>query len=626
MKKVKVIASLVLAAALGTTVFAAACDNGKEKSFKLEDYAHSLNSAFAEEHLKDYSEEHVKDAFTSVVKKSFVNLTPLGNGFADATVETKATTTAAAKTTHTFYDVKNYKELYTGLKGISPVGITYSDSSSSSQEEVFNYYILIGEKTTQSGSQSTTSDTYKYVAPDGQIIPMQGDPAPTEISLSIINKYDDEDDNTLYFVKLAYTYTTGSGTTSKVNSVEKFYCYYVDEDEEIHWNSVDEDATETPVDSDYKTGAQLGLEKVNLVEALSDCEEFPESNYDGIEFTCDSVGKYATYTFYKDGEKLSSVAVEGEACFVGNYLYYYDVQPVSSEATEGYNYVKESKSLLGETFETKENWTLYRYDFVNGAKEAEAVECDYIVTDVHGTLYNYTEKVFDKLAVTAHRKVNGVVYENDSTKDYVLVLDDRFGVSADLTATNLRGTEVYKLKDDRYLAGNYILDGELNTIVKLNSASVWSEKNVIATTIYDQNNGYKTLFIDYDGKVVIEPSNVTTFYGDKAYSNGKVYSQSQPAGIKPEKLVEANRENGETVYVVDGVIFMVTSIKRTATAGPSQYYTVTIYDLSGEMLYTVNGVKDFDTPANIGGKVVVKASVYADLTKNDSETCYYVIG
>lgn len=618
MKKVKIVASVVLAAALSATTFAAAC--GKDSSFKLSDYAHPLDSAYALEHLRNYEERHVKEAFTAVTAKNYTDMESLGNGLADATVETKGTTPSASpKITHTFYDVKNDRELYTGLKSITAIDVkeNYYDSNA-----LFKYFVLATERTGQ-------TDTYRYLSPDGQAIALQGNPAPSDLTWSVINKYRDEDDTTRYFIGIKYTYTTGTGTNAKANSVEKFYCYSVDKDGEIAWESVEEEDTETPVDSDYKAGAQFGIERVNLAEVMSDCEEYPESNYDGIEFTYEGDDENGKYTFYKDDKLISSVTVEGEVFFVGNYLYYYSVEPVSFEATRGYNVVTQGISITGDVYEIKENYTLHRFNFVKGGKVKE-VDFDYIVTYAEGPLYNYTDKAFDKLTAIAYKKVNGVVVISENTKEYSLVLDDKLNVVADLTATNLSDLEVYKLKDGRYLAGEYILDDGLNTVAELNSPTVWVEKELIATGVYDEYaHTDKTVFVDFDGKVVIEPSKSTTFYGDAAYSGGKIYSAEYPSGIKPEKLVNANKANGDEVSVVYGVIIKVTTVVRTTMSGTDnvvgEYYTVTVYDLSGKMLNSFSNVKDFEYPEIFGGKIVVEAAVYTSLTTGAYESVYCVI-
>lgn len=597
MKKAKIVAAIVLAAAVSTTTLAAACgknDSGNTKQgkeFSLANYAHALDSAYAKKYGTDYS-KITNAAFTKVTKKNYTAVQSLGGGFVRATVKT------TDGTTYTLYDVKNDKELFTGCNTITSNRISGSSYS-------FYYYVL--------GKLNNSVNEYQIVGPNGKLVVNKTftSAEASYINFSYQTGYTDEDNTRYEFFRLTYREYEDNGFDYE--TVEKYFSYSFDKEGEIVWNVVTEDDLEKPVNSDYKAGSQLGLKKVKL----GNSEIFP-SSWDGITWTVEGYAS-KTYTFYKGDTKTSSFSIEnGEMIgMVGNYVYFSEVVPVSAEATEGYNHEYTDNGAT-----IKENWTLYRFDFVRGEKPQE-VKTDYVASaEDASSLYNYSAKEFDRLFVTATKKVNGVAVESDSSKEYRLVVDEDFNISADLSAKSVSSTRVYKLKDNRYLAGSNIVDGDFNVVATLPGSyvTVWAEQGLLVCS----NN----MLVDFDGKVAVEPSNGSlSFYGDAAYNSyaHKIYSKKNPSGIKIDKLIAVNEDKGETVEYDNGVLVKKTPVANTDTGLTT--YTYTVYDLNGKQLGKIEnlttGSASFDT---IGGKLVLTAYVYTNVTTYATESVCWIVG
>ena len=609
MKKAKIVASVVLAAALSTTMFAAAC--GKEDKgghtkdgaeFKLAEYAHALDSKYAEENRYDYAKNNsnIHDAFTGVIKKSYKNLEKDGSSdFAIATVANED-----ADDTYTLYDIKNDKELFTGYDRITR------------QSGYFEHFVLIKKN-------ASDKYEYQYVGPDGKTVIGPKFTEDTKyvsshIDIDSLPGYTDEEGNIFRFYSV--TYTTGTGANEK--EVEKFFCIMTDEDGVVTFKEVKEADTEIPEEeSEYPAGTQLGLTR----RELGDSELFP-SQWDGIEYTVEG-NLSSTYTYYKNDTKLSSFSIKNGSLIghVGNYAYFVEMEAVGIQATDGYNV-----EALTEYYSGKAMYTLYRYDFVNAAAEAEEVKTDYVVMGGTTRLYNYTTKKYDKLVVTAVKKENGVAIYNVASKTYRLILDEDFNISADISDKNVESFNFYKLKDNRFLSGNTIVDGDLNIVAQLpgNNPRVWADRSLIVC------NSSGTMFVDFDGKVVVEPVYGTLrFYGDVAYntSDYKFYSAAHPSGIELDELVKYDEET-EEVYYLNGVIAKVTTVVDKDGELPTTL-TLTLYDLAGKQIGKLTNVKT-DSMSSLnnafnttyGGKYVLRITVYTDLATNKTETAYWLVG
>lgn len=574
MKKLHTVAAIALAAALGTATLAACSGKnlGAEK-FNLSDYAHPLDSVYAKEHLADYADTaYVNDAYTTLTQKNFSDLSVVGsvNGASFAFAEVAAGNSAI---TYTFYDVKNDKELFTGLYMCSVNTVRnyghYND---------IYFYSLVKKVELPEWTlpEYPTRQEYKiqYAGPDGQLLTGEEFTTTHLISsmsefvwMSYEKSFQDKDGAWFDFFSVYY-HSEKFGT-----AVERYFCYYEDDDG-FTWKEVSEDYVEgleeesgTGSDSDHKAGTQLGLprEKISVNN-----EDYPVNNYKGIEYTVEG-GPTKTYTFYKNDSELSSISVaNGEILgYVGDYVYYTQTEYVSATATKGYNLEINS----GEGDVVKANVKLYRYNFVKDKSLKEISMDDYVILSGQA-LYNYSSNKVDALIAAAYKTVDGVAVVN--AQPSMVVLNEKGKVIADLSGTeiyNLRNVEIYKLSGNRYLAGSYILDSRCKVVAQLPyGATVWAEKSLIKC-----NNN---MFLDYNGKIVVEPSvGILHFYGDAAYStyDNKIHTIYDPSGVDLNEIISVDEERGETVYVYEGVI-----VKRSIVGQIA--YTYTLYDLSGKQL------------------------------------------
>lgn len=609
MKKLKAVAAVALAAVAGAaTLTACSGKNLGADKFKIADYAHPLNSVYAQNHLTDYADsQYVNDAYTGMIKKNYASVSAVSssgnNVFVNATVERGSTTT------YTFYDLKNDTELFYNL--YSSVN---SNSFYSPHYGTLYYYTL--------ARKSDTVGYYKqYAGPDGKLLTYEmfdtGSYYSSDIYLNYETGYKNEDGTWLDYFKMTYSTSTGSEYT-------KYFCYSEDEDGEMTWNTVTTTALEkTDSHSEYKEGEQLGLPKTKI---SANTDDYPVNNYKGIEYTVEG-GSTKTYTFYKNNSKLSSISVaDGDIIgYVGDYVYYTEREYVSADATKGYNF----EVNAGEGTVIKVNVKLYRYNFIKDKGLKEIKMDDYVIIDGQ-ELYNYSSKKFDAFIAGAYKTVNGVAVATSNPS--LVVLNEKGKVIADLSGTeiyNLNGLDIYKLANNRFLAGSSILDSKSKVVAHIPfSATVWSEKQLI----YCSNN----MFIDYNGKVVIEPaSGRLYFYGDVAYNSydGKIYTLKNHSGTDVKDIITINYADNERAWVDEGVIIKETPYNSVSGFVQSTtLYTYTFYDLTGIMLGSIEYLYNTTTSSTkftinkIGGKLVISTYVLVDYVTGARTAATYIIG
>lgn len=574
MKKFKTLAAVALAAAVSAVAFAACTKNddagtgGLKGSFNIANYAHPLDSEYAKNHLSDYSNtSYVNKAYTYAAEKNYASISTISySDFVTARVETTDQLTGKTVTSYTLYDIKNDKELITGLE----YGVNWHRAYGS--HYTITYYDLPRTEkyaVDPGGIYVTGGTVYQFAGPDGTLITEELLESSFDLNFTSETSYKDENGIWLEFFKISYTPSSGGA------EVVKYFCYS-ENNGEMSWEEVSRDALEAPQlddDSDYKAGTQLGLTKQKIITSA----DYPSHNYEGIEYTVEG-GLTKTYTYYKNGGKLSSIGVtQGDIIgYAGDYVYYIEAELVSVDATDGYNLEVNTGSTV-----IKTNARLYRYDFIHGKDLKEVSMGDYVVLDAQ-MLYNYSTGKFDALVAQACKKVNGVAVASSNYS--LIVINEKGEVAADLSGTNLGNLSsfnVYKLNENRYLTGSYILDGKCNTIAQSPySVTVWAEKSLLRCS----NN----MFLDYDGKVVIEPiSGTFRFYGDAAcadYDN-KIYSIANPSGVELKDVISVDESKGEWAYIESGVIVKQTSVQYAGIIGKA--YTYTIYDLTGKQLGSI---------------------------------------
>lgn len=634
MKKAKIVASLVLAAAMGTTVFAAACGKKEEeeppvsdvgKEFVISEYAHSLNSTYFEENVKDYSDtEYVKKELGDSLRFNYTNLDY--NASSDLVIGTVKTTTVDPDThaesteiTKTLYNVRERKTLFSGCKDITRF---------MQNTQRFEYFKL--KKETDDGY------VYSYVGPDGKYLPIRDFTdddsglvsGNSHLMISFIKSYKDKEKNTLAYYSVTYgvpVLDDDGETVVKYERAVKYFCKKLIKDGGFTFFEVKEQDVEVDPESDYPAGTVVGPEK----EELADKDIYPASNWKGIEVLVEGEASM-TYTFYKNDAVISSVVTYNPKLvgYVGNYMYYYEIETVSFDAKEGYNY---EYTYSGTTY--KSNYTLYRFDFVKGG-EPEEVETDYIVIDTEATLFNTLRDSFDKIAVHVVKKENGVAVDNPESKAYLLVLDDEFKVSVDLSAKSITDTEIIKLMSGRYLVGDKIVNDELETVAKIpngynSRVSVWEEKNMLVC------KGYRgTMLVDFFGRVKIEPSyGDLTFYGTMGYNsnNHKLYSEYYSSGVELEDLVATGKDESiefrtEGLIVKSYDYYQEWTVNDQTPSRPARLLSV--YSASGSALFDIDDIDTTEpvTYTVVGGAVILKAYVYTEDEGWHSEPVYWLIG
>lgn len=553
MKKVRVAAAMVLAVAVGAATLTACSDGNLDASkFKISNYAHSLDSVYSKVNRTDYADNAVNKEV-----RTFTKLT----GFDTISESYGKYIKVRVDDNYSLYDAEANRIIYNNYNYISRI-------YPADFNIYFNIYVL----------QKTSGGKYQFAGPDGALLTNKSFDSNyiSVSSMGLAQSVTGTEESISY-----YKITLGNeGQTALYFSMTSYY------DKEDKWESVTEAQAKEAIGEKYTVGTQLGLdtEKIDVNNEL-----YPVNNYQGIEYSKEGSEIKTTYTYYKNGEKLSSVTVNmGEIVgYVGDYVYYYEMELAKSDATKGYNFEMTAVATV------KANISLYRYNFIKGGGKMAVDMGGYVISpDVSAmSLYNYSTDKIDAIVVPAIRKVGGVAVASGTfsssgnftiVNSSLIVLNSSGKAIADLSGTNLSSLNVYKLEEGKYLAGNYILDEKLNTVAKLpGTSSVWAEKQLISTYVY----GYGNMLVNYNGKVVMEPKTSLTFYGDTALgSDGKVYSITDTEAKEIEKIVSCS--DGEILTVNSG--FLV----KSAYDSSSSSYTLTMYTLKGNRIVTINNCTD----------------------------------
>ena len=582
MKKVKVAAAMILATAVGVATLTACSEGSLDASkFKIANYAHSLDSTFAKVKRVDYSEtNNVNNAVKTFTKlNSFDSISDYyGKHLIVKTGEKYA-----------LYDAEENRIIHNEYYSISGTRASY-----------VNIFIM----------RKTSGGKYQFAGPDGALLTSKSfDSNYVDVSLMGQAQAVTGTEKRINYYKI----TLGNeGQTVLYFSMTSYY------DREDKWESVTEAQAKEAIGNKYAVGTQLGLvtEKIDVNNNL-----YPVNNYEGIEYSTEGSELKTTYTYYRNGEKLSSVTVTmGEIVgYVGDYVYYYEMEPVKADATKGYNFEMTAVATV------KANISLYRYNIIKGGGKMAVDMGGYVISpDVFSmSLYNYSTDKVDALVVPAIKKVGGVavasgaISSSDLTilNSSMIVLNSSGKAIADLSGTNLTSLNVYTLEEGKYLAGNYIIDEKLNTVAELpGNPCIWAEKQLIATNV----SGYGDMLVNYGGKVVLEPKTSLTFYGDTALGyDGKVYSLAGTEAKEIEDIVTC--ADGETLTAnSDG--FLVKSSYNSSNSS----YTLTLYTLTGSRIATIQGCTSRNIYIDNCGKAKITGITVRD--GSDTKIVYYKLG
>lgn len=408
-----------------------------------------------------------------------------------------------------------------------------------------------------------TGEGYRLATPTGEIFPAQ---PIRQSDLSFAEgTYSPEPTRVAPWYSVTYPMENGSTQTK-----------YIGYDQNEWKNLTEANVKQENAGSGYKPGDTLGLSKTPICNLSA----HPNYLYKDYSYVSEGSGDTYCYTFYRGEEKIGSVTVFGDAELgvLGQYFYYYSITAVSANAERGYNV----EITQGSTT-YKADLTLYRFNFTNGKNEK--VESNYFFMPISSSamLYNNRTNDFDRMAVAAYKKTDGVAVVSEYAPQYTFILDENAHISLDLTAKNAAYT-FYRLSDDRFLSGYTIFDKEMNTVAQLpdyREPIVWKEQSLILASL--SYSSY--LAVDYNGKVVLAGLGRVTesgafISGGNLVARGQdgemlVFSGSAPGGKTLQAAIGAGKD--ASVYSAHGLLY---TLEETDSYVP--HYT--FYNCSGTKL------------------------------------------
>ena len=373
--------------------------------------------------------------------------------------------------------------------------------------------------------------------------------------------------------------------------ITKYFTYLEGADGQRVWKEIsaaDLDPESGENNGDYSVGREPSGSKTPLSALFGINEaDYPTRPYSDYSVSYEGTSAASrTYTFWNKNEKTGSVTIENGSYvgIAGDYLFFYELTPVSADAARGYNL----QYSLGGAIPEKAQYTLYRYNFVKN-KKPKKVNTKYVILgNADDVLYNYDSGSFDRwITDSAYKIKDGVAVINSFSKRYKLLLGENGTVSMDLSNKNDVGTDFYRLTDNRYLAGNTIVDGALETVARLQSVPrLWKSAELLQVST---SEGYA--FVDFTGKVAIPPIASNTFYYFDnvlvAGVNGdySVFSARYPKGRPVDDIVGCESD-AETVIPLFASGYNLL-VKRTAvTDEDGLTYSYKFYNLDGYQIGT----------------------------------------
>ena len=456
----------------------------------------------------------------------------------------------------------------------------------------------------------------QFCGPDGKLLTND-----TVAEASVEFGMETTDDGIVYTFTYQKADAEGNPTGDEIT---KYFTYLEDEEGERVWKAESASILDPAANDEYAIGNMVAVSKKPLSDILYvDEEDYPDYPYFDYSFSYEGTGdpfdRYkeemisGTFTSWQGSEEKGSVTIENGKVLgiAGDNVIFYELAPVSADATKGYNLEISTGISV-----TKLQYTLYSCNFVKGGKVKE-VKTDYVIMNRAGNIfYNNDADLFDMWVVYgAYKKTNGVAIvstimgEGSYSKEYDLILDSKGHVSADITTKDI-GYSFYKLADDRYLTGSIIVDGKLNTVAQFESTpKIWESAELLQVEVGDTY-----AFIDYSGKVVISP---IEFVSAKYYDNmliAKVqaddtyeyiaYSAARPSGTPVDEIIPFNEEE-DTVISLSTTHGWNLIAKRTQKDG-EETYSYSIYSHSGSQIgSTVTGITDSNGMFAVGKKAYV---------------------
>lgn len=544
MKKNKIAAAFMIAAAIGVTALTAcngSCSANKQGEFDISQYAVPYKTAFVEK-------ENVRPSYSHVTETDFTDLQSLSGNFAKGT---------KPDGTYSLYDLEEERELFSSLSQIS-----------ARTAGTVSYYETV-----------SADGSYGYVGPDGKAITDKTFKSPSSFSLTPAGEG-------YIGGRLAKIFEAEYPQDENVpaNKTKEYFALYNGSNGNV-WEKVSLN------DISFAPGSTAGGFSAPQTYIV-DGNAYPACNTCGYRYTLENLaGGGGKYTFYgKDGKKLGTETLYGNCspvAFVDNYFYYYELTAVREDATKHYNI-----EFVTEYDTFKVNYVLYRYDFTSPDGKTEEVSTDYaVLTGVYGAecipLYNYSENKFDKFYACAYKKVDGIAVIGENSHCYRMVFGEDMSICADLTGSGLDLSEVYDLGGGRYLSGNRIYDKnfDLTAVLPEGDITLLAEQGLIlcGNVVIDRDGNIKFSSLPRDFEI----------YGAAAASGQTVYNSRNPAGISAAEFVGAD---GSGAGRSGGIIY------KSTDAGYE------IYDLEGERIGVIAGVTSSAfNPVRMGGKLVFSA-------------------
>lgn len=628
MKKTKIVASIVLAAALGTATLAACGGGGSgkkiENNFDFTNYAHPLDSAYAEKTLSfcENNNNSYFGAYTSVNRMNYKSLTKLSasstwaDNYGIATVED-----SEGNQTKTLVNVKTNTEVLSGYTGI--------------QENSSNGTITFGltKKNAETGEHE-----YYLAGPDGKLLFTAPQKSSSDYTFELVKSVRNENDFFTNFYKV--TYVSEYATEGENKEAELFFKQAPTEDG-YTWGASTEKEAEDAKDYNAYGAGTVYAERESVLDLMGYSDEmFPKSQLVGYEYSMVQSGSAMGLTLFKDGEKKASLEINGgyPLTVIGNYFYYYEMNPIDSDAKSGYNLETVISSAV-----LKFDYHLYRYDFINAAEKPEEVKTDFVSVsmDTPNSLYNYNDDNFDRAFLAVYEKIGGVAIVG-SNGIRQLVLDENFKPVADLSGKAYTAN-TYRLNDNSFLvtgrSQNYIIDKDYTVLSEFSGSNIaiWKAENLIRIPT-DSGMYSAAMFVDFDGKVAIEGVQTTNtlIYGDSlAVRNSTsssympeytIFNKANPSGIEAAKLVKATKE--DQVVVINGAI-----LKVTPKDAELMTTNITVYDLAGKQIGTIENVLlsslsalQYSSNSTIAGKLVLSGFQTKASAAEETVTETFIIG
>lgn len=429
---------------------------------------------------------------------------------------------------------------------------------------------------------------------------------------------------------------------------EKSYVYRVYGNKTVGSGTANEETEEIEVYikevTDKETGDVTGYTKISKADIKTyDPEYAVGTTHIGVNkvytstMECPVEGKAANYsymqlgsryTFYDgtDKEGTVDVPVNGEVLgFVGNYLYYYTLEPVISDSKD-YNVVTQiisSSSYSGvSTLEYKFDYSLYKYDFTKD--KLTELNCDAMVTALE-PIYNYKTKSYDTAFIGGQKMTDGVAISLMTTSSGDVGYIDQFTyfvnsdlkVGYDTTGIFSEAPWVFSLGDDKFLIGGRydsyanIVDGKFNVLMS-GIESVYMNEGLVAISC----NGYYG-FTNLEGKMVIAPeytsSSTPVFYNGVALMHGTdgdvLLKKDGTVIAKISDMEKSNMANvTKRVETHAGYYKLIT----TTTSGSGENVTVNYVAFDGTLLksFAHNDLTEF----NVNGSVCIREKITKGIT------------